>query len=228
MVSFPYYSQTTPIRIPKDMGIVWETNHKGVPLLGVPGITLWLKRCLLPWILVFSSVEPGSQEVIQGIDPNFACLIPVRSSYRRQVHCPRFRSREWRRDRTQPTVVNLMQGLAPTPTNVQQLQLILLMLFNLVSSKLRNYVVLYFGGSTWQNHKRIDLMEWLNTMYCVDFIPKGSPAKDFFQKQHIIYNNFYLTQKSTSNPPKENKQATTQRKRHIEKKIKKKSTCALQ
>ena len=30
----------TPIRIPKDMGIVWEAYHKGVPLLGVPGITL--------------------------------------------------------------------------------------------------------------------------------------------------------------------------------------------
>ena len=40
IVSFPYYSHTTPIRIPKDMGIVWEAYHKGVPLLGVPGITL--------------------------------------------------------------------------------------------------------------------------------------------------------------------------------------------
>ena len=40
MVSFPYYSHTTPIRIPKDMGIVWEAYHKGVPLLGVPGIAL--------------------------------------------------------------------------------------------------------------------------------------------------------------------------------------------
>ena len=40
MVSFPNYSHTTPIRIPKDMGIVWESYHKGVPLLGVPGITL--------------------------------------------------------------------------------------------------------------------------------------------------------------------------------------------
>ena len=40
MVSFPYYSHTTPIRIPKDMGMVWEPYHKGVPLLGVPGITL--------------------------------------------------------------------------------------------------------------------------------------------------------------------------------------------
>ena len=36
----PYYSHTTPIRIPKVMGIVWEAYHKGVPLLGVPGITL--------------------------------------------------------------------------------------------------------------------------------------------------------------------------------------------
>ena len=40
MVSFPYHSHTTPIRIPKDMGMVWEASHKGVPLLGVPGITL--------------------------------------------------------------------------------------------------------------------------------------------------------------------------------------------
>ena len=40
----PYYAHTTPIRIPKDMGMVWEAYHKGVPLLGVPGITLdsWL------------------------------------------------------------------------------------------------------------------------------------------------------------------------------------------
>ncbi len=36
MVSFPYYSHTTPIRIPKDMGMVWEAYRKGVPLLGVP------------------------------------------------------------------------------------------------------------------------------------------------------------------------------------------------
>ena len=36
---FPYYSHTTPIRIPEDMGIVWEAYHKGVQLLGV-GITL--------------------------------------------------------------------------------------------------------------------------------------------------------------------------------------------
>ena len=36
MGSFPYYSHSTPIRIPKDMGMVWEAYHKGVPLLGVP------------------------------------------------------------------------------------------------------------------------------------------------------------------------------------------------
>ena len=33
---FPYYSHTTPIRILKDMGIVWETYQKGVPLMKVP------------------------------------------------------------------------------------------------------------------------------------------------------------------------------------------------
>ena len=32
-ILFPY---TIPIRIPKDMGIVWEAYHKQVPLLGVP------------------------------------------------------------------------------------------------------------------------------------------------------------------------------------------------
>ena len=32
----PYYSH---VRIPKDMGIVWEAYHKGIPLLGVSGIT---------------------------------------------------------------------------------------------------------------------------------------------------------------------------------------------
>ena len=40
MVSFPYYSHSTPIRIPKDMGMVWEAYHKGVPSLGVPEISL--------------------------------------------------------------------------------------------------------------------------------------------------------------------------------------------
>ena len=30
----------TEIRIPKDMGIVWETYHKGVPLWGAPGNTI--------------------------------------------------------------------------------------------------------------------------------------------------------------------------------------------
>ena len=35
-----YYFHTTPIRILKDMAIVWEAYHKGVPLFGVLGITL--------------------------------------------------------------------------------------------------------------------------------------------------------------------------------------------
>ncbi len=30
---------------PKDMGMVWEDYHKGVPLLGVPGITLDFRSC---------------------------------------------------------------------------------------------------------------------------------------------------------------------------------------
>ena len=36
MGSFPYYSHTTPIRIPKDMGMVWEAYHKGGPIVGGP------------------------------------------------------------------------------------------------------------------------------------------------------------------------------------------------
>ena len=36
MVSFPYYSHTTPIRIPKDMGMVCEASHKGGPIVGGP------------------------------------------------------------------------------------------------------------------------------------------------------------------------------------------------
>ena len=47
-IPYPYYSHTTPIRIPKDMGMVWEAYHKGVPLLGVPGITL-----LIHWWFIF-------------------------------------------------------------------------------------------------------------------------------------------------------------------------------
>ena len=49
----PYYSHTTPIRIPKDMGIVWEAYHKGVPLLGVPGkspLIIW-------WFLVHTNIN---------------------------------------------------------------------------------------------------------------------------------------------------------------------------
>ena len=33
-------THNVPIKIPKDMGMVWEAYHKEVPLLGVPGITL--------------------------------------------------------------------------------------------------------------------------------------------------------------------------------------------
>ena len=44
--SVPYGKifHTIPIRIPKDMGIVWEAYHKGVWLLEAPGITIEL-RC---------------------------------------------------------------------------------------------------------------------------------------------------------------------------------------
>ena len=43
--SFPYYSHTTPIRIPKGMRIGWETYHKGVPLLKVPEKYSWICKC---------------------------------------------------------------------------------------------------------------------------------------------------------------------------------------
>ena len=46
---YPYYSHTTPIRTPKDMGIVWDAYHKGVPLLGVPGINLDCRVTTLDW-----------------------------------------------------------------------------------------------------------------------------------------------------------------------------------
>ena len=49
MVSFPYYSHTTPIRIPKDMGIVWETYHKWVPFLGVPENTIEFGKQSFPF-----------------------------------------------------------------------------------------------------------------------------------------------------------------------------------
>ena len=40
MVSFPYHSHIFRDSYGSGMGIVWEASHKGVPLLGVPGITL--------------------------------------------------------------------------------------------------------------------------------------------------------------------------------------------
>jgi len=60
-IPFPYYSHTTPIRIPKDMGIVWEAYHKRVPLVGVPEITLDLKLPPPPRaaILVYNIVMIG-------------------------------------------------------------------------------------------------------------------------------------------------------------------------
>ena len=40
MGSFPYHSHIFRDSYGSGMGIVWEASHKGVPLLGVPGITL--------------------------------------------------------------------------------------------------------------------------------------------------------------------------------------------
>ena len=42
MVSFPYHSHIFRDSYGSGMGIVWEADHKGVPFLGVPGITLEL------------------------------------------------------------------------------------------------------------------------------------------------------------------------------------------
>ena len=58
----PYYSHTTPIRIPKDMGIVWEAYHKGVPLLGVTGIIL----DLLHLITLSSGTYEASFDVLKS------------------------------------------------------------------------------------------------------------------------------------------------------------------
>ena len=40
MVIFPYHSHIFRDSYGSGMGIVGEASHKGVPLLGVPGITL--------------------------------------------------------------------------------------------------------------------------------------------------------------------------------------------
>ena len=45
-------------RIPKDMGMVWEAYHKGVPLLGVPEISLdGFYRSANQWLTV--GLGPG-------------------------------------------------------------------------------------------------------------------------------------------------------------------------
>ena len=66
MVSFPYYSHTTPIRIPKDMGIVWEAYHKGVPLLGVPENPIEKRDPF--W--TFGSPQVPSESIQVGIMPD--------------------------------------------------------------------------------------------------------------------------------------------------------------
>ena len=47
MGSFPYHSHIFRDSYGSGMGIVWEASHKGVPLLGVPGITLDIGFVLL-------------------------------------------------------------------------------------------------------------------------------------------------------------------------------------
>ena len=36
----PYYSHSIPMCLGILIGILWEAYHQGIPLLGVPGITL--------------------------------------------------------------------------------------------------------------------------------------------------------------------------------------------
>ena len=56
MVSFPYHSHTTPIRIPKYMGMVWEAYHKGVPFFEMGGPAVVLKKHRNIWSLFHSYV----------------------------------------------------------------------------------------------------------------------------------------------------------------------------
>ena len=52
-ILFPYHSHMNPQRYGNSMGIVWAAYHKGVPVLGVPEITLnlcWLPLALTPKI----------------------------------------------------------------------------------------------------------------------------------------------------------------------------------
>ena len=59
MVSFPYYSQIFRDSDGSGMGIVWDTYHKEVPLLGVPENPTDLCFCMLLLCLMdtFAGVE---------------------------------------------------------------------------------------------------------------------------------------------------------------------------
>ena len=72
---YPYYSHTTPIRFPTDMGIVWETCHKSQ--LGVPGITL--DKLL--------QVQTGQTSIFQR-----SFEVPVKGGDRWHFYSPNFRS----------------------------------------------------------------------------------------------------------------------------------------
>ena len=56
---------SSPITIPKDMGMVWEAYHKGVPLLGVPGITLDTWR-IIPGLGYVVRITPLGD--LEGVD----------------------------------------------------------------------------------------------------------------------------------------------------------------
>jgi len=76
----PNTSHTTPIRIPKDMGMVWEAYHKGVLLLGVPGITLDgfkdvvvifypdPSREMIPNLTIFAYFSGKTHQIVQYIE----------------------------------------------------------------------------------------------------------------------------------------------------------------
>ena len=59
-ILFPYHSHNNPQRYGNGMGLVWEAYHKGLPLLGVPGITI----DLLHIFAIISSFE--SSQVLEA------------------------------------------------------------------------------------------------------------------------------------------------------------------
>ena len=91
MVSFPYYSHSTPIRIPKDIGIVWEAYQKGGPTIGSPWNHpwvevgyLWGEAIILTRMNGLYQVLPSNQSSEFLQEPFFTIGLrfgPIRSSW---------------------------------------------------------------------------------------------------------------------------------------------------